>query len=401
MSNNLDYLNNNNIYYYNILNDIKKWLLEEPQINLLKGEKGDAPSLYDIDLSIKLYISENNELFKGEQGIPGNSIDYLTFFTDIKSWLLENSQRLLFKGDKGDTIIIEQPPIDYDIINDNIINYINDNKELFKGSTGAQGLSIKLLNMINDRIIINYNNNNQFISDSLRGPTGIQGSQGIQGIQGIQGNTGSLSNYYISFQDIRGINGPPIYIINNINEISIISDLNNYINYIIKYAWDGGSLYKTNPNYLSLNSNFILNRYTCTINNIISTNLDVMTKNDQSILYNNNNGLFQSLIKGDWKFSNKINVLVNFPNSNLSSVIILVNYLLPKNNNNTWIVFSMTCNTAISTNNNLNPIISLTSDSLLYLESNEYIFSMIYAYGDTNNTTYNIINGNCSFYLIK
>ena len=42
-----------------LLSELKSWLLEEEQILLFKGEQGDYPNIEDIENSIKIYVSEN------------------------------------------------------------------------------------------------------------------------------------------------------------------------------------------------------------------------------------------------------------------------------------------------------------------------------------------------------
>jgi hypothetical protein len=403
-----DYLSN--INYKELLSELKSWLLEEEQILLFKGEQGDYPNIEDIENSIKIYVSENNELFRGN---TNSIIDYTELITNIKRWLLEPSNINLFKGDKGDTIIIEQPSIDYTLLNDFVTTYIDSNVQTFVGPTGPSYKYITSANVVNDILTIKFSDDTDLIYTDLKGATGatgirgftgatgIQGSigdtgatgmigsTGSTGMQGLQGNiglkgdtgpTGSTGNiigyitpvYYVSFNEINNkttIN-TSYNSLSGSNRIPVSLTIETNTKGIIKYITNINSSYK--------------------INNIDSSNYITNT------LYNADTGIFIPLLDGKWKLFNKIVVQANYGISNKSCVIILATYCYL---NNIWSRISYSCSTLYSTNSILNPITTITNDNLFNLNRNQNLINMIFVYGDI--AQFAILSGNVEFILLN
>ena len=417
-------LNNNltDINYKELLSDLKSWLLEDQQVLLFKGEQGDYPNIEDIENSIKIYVSKNNQLFRGDKG---TTVSYTQLIIDIKSWLLQPLNISLFKGDKGDTIIIQQPSIDYSLLNDFAQTYITDNIQTFIGPTGSSLKFITSTNIINNILTINFSDDTNIIYNNLKGDTGatglrgstgvtglqgdtgatglsgmigptgltgIKGEQGMMGLKGDTGPTGATGNitgyitpiYYISFQDIynnisvnttyqglSGSNGLPVNLTITYNTRGII-----------KYSSKDLPFPYNNTNN-SIKSSYI-------INNITSSNY----YND--CLYNVDMGIFISLVDGKWKLFNKLVVQANYGISNKSCILVLATYYY---SNNIWNRISYSCNTLYSSNSILNPITTLLNNNLLNLNKNDKLINMIFAFGDISQFT--ILSGSVEFILIN
>jgi CRISPR/Cas system CMR-associated protein Cmr5 small subunit len=386
-----DILIKNNISNNNLLSNIKSWLLEDTQIKLLKGKKGDNITIKDI---IKKCNLKN---IKGKKGI---TYDYNLLLDNIKNWLI--LQKDIIKGYRGEYYFMEQPPIDYDVYNNDIINYLNNNN--FRGLTGPKSFGMQDITIHNNILTINYTDNIMYTSDILKGSkgdniylgitgyngsTGSNGNTGFQGIigttgpQGIMGNTGIKGitgtrgpSYIINIQDYLN----PLYYIylgdidNNIYNCSDLSEIlnnsifinNNYQSYIIKYKLK-------NIHYIN--------------------NIDYSNQNDNRLY---KDGIFKPIVNGDWNIMNKIIIELNYNRLNKSCCLVLVTYCYY---NNIWKQISYSIETIIYSNFLINPIITLMNNNILYLNENNNLMSILFLYGDIPNKIEFI--GNAEFRLIN
>jgi hypothetical protein len=379
--------NNNN----NVLSNIKSWLLEDTQIKLLKGIKGDNNTIENI-------ISKCN--LKNIKGKSGISYDSNLLLESIKNWLIQ--QRDIIKGSKGEYLFMEHPPINYDIYNNDIINYLNNNK--FTGSTGSIGFSMRDIIIENNILRINYIDNITYTSNILKGLkgddmydgitgydgcigkigntgytgvagqpgyTGVTGQPGIDGIKGIIGDIGSIGKtiniqdylnplYYISLLEIDNYN---IY---NCSDLSEILDnfifINNYQSYIIKYK-------SKNIHYIN--------------------NIEYSNQNDNRLY---EEGIFKPMVNGDWNIINKIIVELNYNRLNKSCCLVLVTYIY---SNNIWKIINFSIETIYLNNS----IITLMNNNILYLNENNNLMTILFLYGDIPNKI-NLI-GSAEFRLIN
>jgi hypothetical protein len=408
-----------NINYKELLSDLKSWLLEEEQLLLFKGEQGNYPNIEDIENSIKVYVSENNDLFRGNNS---SIIDYTQLITDIKRWLLEPSNITLFKGDKGETIIIEQPLIDYALLNDFASTYIDSNVQLFKGPTGPTTKSITSANVIDNILTIKFSDDTDLVYNNLKGDTGatgaigptgatgMQGAIGPTGPKGIIGPTGSVGLIgYTGQKGDTGPIGPTGTITGYITPIYYISFNEIYNNISVNISYDGMSGDNGLPENFTITSNTkgiiryvskdLVYPYNITNNNLKSSykinNIESSNYINNS-LYNAELGIFIPLVDGKWRLFNKLVIQANYGIANKSCVLVLATYC---NFNNIWSRISYSCSTLYSTNSILNPITTLINNNLLNLNKNQNLINIIFVYGSLAQFT--ILSGNVEFILLN
>lgn len=204
----LDILNNINIDYHKLLLDLLIWFNEETQIKLYKGNTNNGINISSIIDNVIIFINNNKTLFKGDNY---NKIDYTKFINDIKNWLLEEPQRIIFKGPQAEPIEYYVPELDNNIISDYTLTYINEIINKLNGFNGFEAKYIISFKFIDADLIIKYSNDTENIfynytnisfkgNTGMTGPVGDIGYKGSIGCTGITGKTGNI-----------GITGPTGY----------------------------------------------------------------------------------------------------------------------------------------------------------------------------------------------
>ena len=137
------------LIYNKLKEELCNWLLEDSQILVLKNFNNKI-DLDFINNYIEIYIFNNYNKYKIE------SIKYEEFLETIKNNLLTDIQIDLLKGIKGDLLLQYQPEINYDLLTDKAIDFVN---KFNIGITGYTGYAINNIIINNDTgidITINY-----------------------------------------------------------------------------------------------------------------------------------------------------------------------------------------------------------------------------------------------------